>query len=119
LHPVEVVADKKRCWIKLASFRAWAVGMQWTLPEQLRVMTDAQPPAWPWGEHNTDLLTRLKEAALQFWAPWDPQQPNKAPIKKKVVEFLKNKGVSDSVAKAMAQILRPTKGIKPGPRRTD
>jgi thiol-disulfide isomerase/thioredoxin len=116
LQPVEVEAPKSRCWIKLAEFRAWAVGMEWTLPDQFRSTTDDQPIGWPWGKHNTELLTRLKEAAIKFWAPWDPQQPKKAPTEEDVAKFLREKGVAKGVSQVMAQILRPTKGIKSGPR---
>ena len=71
---------------------------------------------WPWGDHETDLLRHLREAARKFWINYDPKQPDTAPTNDEVVAWLKDRGVSDRTAEIMATILRAD-GLRTGPRK--
>lgn len=71
---------------------------------------------WPWGAHSTKLLEHLEAAAKHFWVNHDPGDPSTAPTNSQVIEWLEQRGVSNSLAKAMATILRQD-GLPTGPRR--
>ena len=71
---------------------------------------------WPWGDHETELLRHLEAAAVRFWKNWDPDEPDTAPLNDEVEVWLKSRGVSDRIAKAIASILRPD-GLRTGPRK--
>lgn len=63
---------------------------------------------WPWGDHTTQLLEALADAAKQLWSTYDPDDPCTAPTNDDVSSYLlARKGVSENIAKAMATILRP------------
>jgi len=70
---------------------------------------------YPWGTHSTKLLTQLSEAAIKHWGLYDPTQPDTAPKNDEVSDWLINKGVSKTLADAMATILRAD-GLRTGRR---
>lgn len=75
------------------------------------------PRRWPWGEHHTEALGHLDAAAKRFWVNVDPTDNTTAPTNKEVSEWLQSdRGVSRSMADAMASILRPD-DLPTGPRR--
>ena len=73
---------------------------------------------WPWGSYSTKLLEDLDAAAREFWVKYDPADvKTTAPKNETVVKWLhKERGVSGSMAQAMATILRAT-GLRTGPRK--
>lgn len=74
-------------------------------------------PRWPWGDHHTKRLGHLEAAAREFWDNYDPQNPKgTAPKNEVVAAWLMERGVPNSMATAMATILRPD-GLKSGPRK--
>jgi hypothetical protein len=70
---------------------------------------------WPWGEHDTELLQQLAEAARQWWSTYDPADPATAPTNAAVRTWLIERKVPRRVAEVMAQMLRAD-GLPPGPR---
>lgn len=70
---------------------------------------------WPWGNHETDLLRKLSEAAIKFWKNYDPEDASTAPTNQQVIDWLKSQRVSERVAQTMATILRAD-GLPTGPR---
>lgn len=91
--------------IGLAEFGAWAVGQEWTLPEQFPGAT-AKPLVWPWGTHSTELLKHFAAAGRLWEDAYDPQFPATAPLSADIIAFLVDRKVSDRVAEIMAQMLR-------------
>lgn len=75
----------------------------------------AVPVRWPWGDHETVLLQHLAAAAEKFWARYDATDPTTAPTNEEVGGWLQGRGVSESMSKRMATILRPD-GLPTGPR---
>ena len=71
---------------------------------------------WPWGNHETELLRQLANAARLFWINYDPTDPSTAPTNEQVKNWLVNKGVAPRTAEIMATILRAD-GLRPGPRK--
>lgn len=73
---------------------------------------------WPWGDHHTKLLGNLNLCARKFWCDYDPANPKgTAPKSAEVIQWLINEcKVSESIAKAMATLLRPD-DLKTGPRK--
>ena len=73
---------------------------------------------WPWGDHHTKLLGNLNLCARKFWCDYDPANPKgTAPKSAEVILWLINEcKVSESIAKAMATLLRPD-DLKTGPRK--
>ncbi|MRW83024.1 hypothetical protein GJ698_02830 [Pseudoduganella sp. FT26W] len=71
---------------------------------------------FPWGQHNTVLLSRLAEAAMQFWSLYDPDEPSTAPTNDQVRMWLVERGVTERIADAMATILRAD-GLRSGRRK--
>lgn len=71
---------------------------------------------WPWGHHHTELLGRLEAAARRFWVNYDPSEYSTAPRNAQVIEWLEAQGVSNSIAKSIATILR-VDGLPTGPRK--
>lgn len=124
-------ADGERTVVRVADFASWADGNGWNLhPEFPRSQADAvsgYPVApegvydgsakWPWGNHETELLRKLAEAAGRYYgANYDPsEKEDSAPKSADVIAWLKGQGVADRVAEIMAQILRPD-GLRTGPR---
>ncbi len=78
-----------------------------------------EPPsnqaAYPWGSHNTNLLTQLSNAAVKFWSLYDPSDASTAPTNEQVEKWLIEQSVSPRTAEAMATILRAD-GLKTGRR---
>ena len=72
--------------------------------------TQSPPPGrggkWPWGDHETELLRHLAEAAERFWTNYDPEQPDTAPTNEQVADWLVSRGVSKNLATSIATILR-------------
>ena len=73
---------------------------------------------WPWGDHHTKLLGHLDLCARKFWCDYDPANPKgTAPKSAEVIHWLIDEcKVSESIAKAMATLLRPD-DLKTGPRK--
>lgn len=74
---------------------------------------------WPWGDHHTEALGHLEAAALRFWGAdyYDPADSGTAPLNEDVSGWLqKERGVSKTLATAMASILR-LDGLPTGPRK--
>lgn len=76
------------------------------------------PPIWPWGSHQTKALGHLDSAAREFWTAYDPANAKAtAPKNDDVVRWLVSQHqVSNSMAKAIATMLRPD-GLPTGPRK--
>jgi hypothetical protein len=72
--------------------------------------------SWPWGSHHTLLLGHLRDAGIQWWSTFDPDDPSTAPTKEDVVRWLLQRGVSERPAEYIATILRAD-GLPHGPRR--
>lgn len=73
-------------------------------------------PSTRWPNHNTQLLTALRLAALKFWERFDPEDRETAPTNDEVANWLRsNHKVSASTANSMATILRAD-GLPSGPR---
>ena len=73
---------------------------------------------WPWGDHETELLRNLDQAAEKFWKSYDPAKPATAPTNEQVSTWLVEQGVSARNAQAIATILRADdvpKGPRPAP----
>jgi len=70
---------------------------------------------WPWGTHETTLLSKLAAAADKWWKNYDPGDRTTAPTNSQVTAWLKEQGVADRTASIMATILRAD-GLPSGPR---
>jgi hypothetical protein len=116
-------ANAEKTVVKIADFSTWAIGMGWELPDEFPQpnAAAAYPVApeelhkWPWGDHETELLRKLADAAQRFWTLYDPTDETTAPTNKQVTQWLVEQGVATRVAEIMAQILRPD-GLRTGPR---
>jgi len=75
----------------------------------------AKGTVWPWGSHHTELLGVLEAAANQFWVGYDPKHPKTAPKNETVIAWLLERGISASMANAIATMLRHN-DLKSGPR---
>lgn len=72
---------------------------------------------WPWGDHHTKALGDLEAAAQRWWVNYDPTQPDTAPTKDQVSEWLQSeRKISKNMADSIASILRAD-GLPAGPRR--
>jgi len=105
------VETKRGLAVRPEEFLPFAQGKGVTLPHWLADIASPRPAAgWPWGEHETELLRKLADAAREFWLPYDQSKHSKAPIKppinKQVAGWLTEHGVSPRIAAAMATILR-------------
>lgn len=120
-------ADGERTVVRVADFASWADGKGWNLhPEFPKPDAASYPVApegltdgcakWPWGDHETELLRKLADAAAKFWTNHDPADNTTAPTNQVVTTWLKEQGVAERVAQIMAQILRPD-GLPTGPRK--
>lgn len=79
-------------------------------------VTSPSKGKWPWGNHDTQKLRILAEAAKHWWVNYDPADATTAPTVRQVADWLvTEKGVGKGLADAMAAILRAD-GLKPGPR---
>jgi len=119
LHPVEIDVDDegnevaKELWkFRLAEFGAWAANLGWRPPRKFP--RRKAKTKWPWGNHNTILLTALAEAG-ELWRNYDPNSPATAPNNDEVKDVLLKAGVKiDRLRVAMARILSAD-DRKPGP----
>jgi hypothetical protein len=107
-------------FFKVEGYSEYTIDSTWLLASEVdsiaNVKQMATPTKWPWGEHETKLLTDLAAAAREWWSTYDPEQPATAPRNEDVEAWLMSeRGVSDRLAKAMATILRAD-GVKTGPR---
>lgn len=106
--------------VRLTDFAEWANERGFSLPPEFP--RKIKPPAstagpWPWGDHETELLRRLAEAATKFWKNYDPEEIDTAPTNKEVSEWLRiEKKVSKRTAEVIASILRHDK-LPTGPRK--
>jgi hypothetical protein len=118
------MSDRSASRVSLAEFAAWAISVDFQIPTQLVDMatlkakntTPEKKSAWPWGDHETELLRKLSAAAKRYWVNYDPSEPDTAPTNRDVTDWLKSQGVADRTAEVMATILR-VDGLRPGPRK--
>lgn len=61
----------------------------------------------PYYGHKSDGLDYVDIAIKQLWSTFDPDNPNTAPTRKEVVEYLKSLGATQNMAEAVNLILRP------------
>lgn len=76
---------------------------------------DTGAAQWPWGTHNTKLLSHLEAAARRFWTNYDPTDKTTAPTNEQVSGWLQTRGVSRRNAEVIATLLRAD-GLPTGPR---
>jgi hypothetical protein len=105
---------------EIATWAVWEVKLK-DLPFEFAALAQkpdkaAHMPAWPWGTHNTKLLSKLKGAAEKFWKNYDPTDATTAPKSTDLIVFLKKEGVSTRIAESMATILRADR-LPTGPRK--
>ena len=125
----EVLRASPMHWVSPSDFLAWAREKEYHIPEEIeeavnrfqpktqsRYQGGAGGPKWPWGSHDTKLLRDLGAAAERFWKNYDPSDPTTAPTNRWVIDWLKERGVSERTAGAMATILRAD-GLPTGPRK--
>lgn len=106
--------DACKTYVRTSDFANWCDGKG--IPHNLPLRPTPQPQSkWPWGNHETKLLTDFAAAADRFWKNYDPTDMTTAPRNKDVQTWLKGRGVSDRMAEIMATILRAD-GIPRGPR---
>jgi len=117
-------ARPKLSKVPLQGFANWACSIGWKVPEpfaelgkQWTGQTETKAHAkWPWGDHETELLRTLADAAHHWWSTYDPEDKSTAPKSDEVSKWIKDqKKVADRVAEVMAQILRAD-GLPTGPR---
>lgn len=87
----EVLAYLQRCGIDVPT--GW-------LP-----VANEQRGKWPWGDYETELLHALADAVKQWWSTYDPVETT-PPSNAEVAEYLKKKGIAQSVAESIATIIR-------------
>lgn len=66
------------------------------------------PIALPSYAHKSEGLEFVEEAIRHFWSTYDEDDPNTAPRKGEIVEYLKSRGASGRLSEAVDLILRPT-----------
>lgn len=107
--------------VSLAEFLGWALSSR--LPVVSGFRSRAEPAVrgrWPWGHHTTPKLEMLA-AIGERWrlvvdgGSYDPGDIQSAPHSEDVIAWLMEQGVGESVAKAMASMLRPPT-LRTGPR---
>jgi len=65
------------------------------------------PLALPYHGHKSEGLEFVDEAIKQLWSTYDEDDPNTAPTREEVVNFLREKGAGANMAEAVNLILRP------------
>lgn len=125
IAPDDAVADDGRVYTRspTMTFRSPAGYLRVPQDELDRYLKEHGARAkWPWGDHETELLTHLAAAAREWWSTYDPAQPKTAPTNNEVTAWLKARQlsdgspISDRVAQVMAQMLRAD-GLPTGPRK--
>lgn len=89
-----------------------------SIPDEILAKEECISSRWPWGNHHTELLGHLDAAAREFWIDYDPERAKTtAPKSESVIDWLKkNRKVSNTMAKAIATMLRPD-DLPTGPRK--
>lgn len=57
--------------------------------------------------HQSEGIDLLADVIHHFWASYDSTDPNTAPTRKEILNYLENKGVGNNMAEAINLILRP------------
>lgn len=72
---------------------------------------------WPWGNHETELLSALAKVGERWWSLYDPQDSTTAPTNSAVSAWAQeNLKLSKNMADAIASILRADE-VPTGPRK--
>ncbi|MBN6362587.1 hypothetical protein KYI77_11770 [Providencia rettgeri] len=61
----------------------------------------------PTFNHKSDGLELVEEAITELWSNYDEKNPDTAPTKKQVIDYLRKRGASINMAEAIDLILRP------------
>jgi hypothetical protein len=103
--------------VLIEDFAAWALSMEWEMPEQLAKL--AEPSAtsraigkWPWGDYETQNLRMLEQAVTRFWANWKEGDPDH--LNKTVQAYLVDMGMDAEPASQVATLIRPDTRKKGG-----
>lgn len=108
--------------LKLSFFPLVPTGKEIVLMEGFEQLDDLAGPRtnslgkWPWGSYETELLSHLAAAAEKHWVRFDPADFTTAPKNNDVIKWLKDRDVTENIAKAIATILRHD-GLPTGPRK--
>jgi len=105
--------------VDLSDFTSWLHSIRHRTPESYpwtAAELDTRNLQWPWGNHHTKGLAMLAKAADKFWKNYDPSDPTTAPTNETVMAWLKENGVAERKAEAIASLLRP-ENLAPGPRK--
>ena len=95
--------------VRPAEFLAWAQGNGVTLPRELADPACPRPAGgWPWGSHETELLRHLAAAADRFWKRYNQSDPTTAPTNQEVIDWLKQRGVSEAPPRPWQRSCGPT-----------
>lgn len=78
-----------------------------TEPQQPASTPHKDVPMLSFGGHESDGLLYVGKAIEQLWATYDPDDPDTAPSKKEVVEYLKSQGATQNLAMAADRVCRP------------
>ena len=106
--------EQERAVVRLDEFVSWAIFNGWSLPEECSALK-VKPVAGvaEKGEssnfhpNTTDELRSLCLASRRFWENVDPTDKTTYPHTPTVIDWLVNRGLSKSVAKSGATIIRP------------
>ena len=112
----------------LSEYGLWAQKLRLSLPTELRWDNSIEGyvrfgkfvrdpvrggSKWPWGHHDSVLLSAMAEAVARFWrtttegGTYDPADQETAPKNDDVSKWLQSRGVSSNLADAMTTIIRP------------
>lgn len=107
--------DENQTRIKTVDFVNWcnSKGIPHNLPDY---DSPRHADKWPWGNHETELLSHLADVGVKFWKNFDPSDPTTAARNEDVVTWLKERGVAERNAEVMATMLRAN-NLRPGPRK--
>jgi hypothetical protein len=100
--------------VRLDKFISWAIFNGWKMPDECSALqvrpvgTGAEKGELPnFHSNTTEALRSLCEASRKFWENVDPTDKTTYPHTPTVIEWLVKKGLSYSVAKSGATIIRP------------
>lgn len=71
------------------------------------VVRQPEPLALPSYGHKSEGLEFVEEAIKHFWSTYDEDDPNTAPRRDQIIEYLKGRGASGRESEAVDLILRP------------
>ena len=106
--------EQERAVVRLDEFVSWAIFNGWNLPEECSafkvkpvagVAEKGESPNFH--PNTTDELRYLCQASRKFWEKPDPTDKTTHPNTPDIVEWLENRGLSTSLAKSGARIIRP------------